>query len=84
MWLNNPERKFLDLLSSNFFAKDKKIDIAYINGFESLEKRPITGEIESGAPDRALIELLEAVKKIPYPTLVLNESAYLLNLNPVL
>ena len=26
-----------------------------------------------------LIELLEAVKKIPYPTLVLKESSYLLN-----
>jgi len=45
-----------------------------------LEKRPITAENKTGAPDRALIELLDAVKKIPYPTLVLNESLYLLNL----
>lgn len=30
-----------------------------------------------------LIELLEAVKKIPYPNLVLKESTYLLNLSKV-
>ncbi len=33
-----------------------------------------------GAPDRALIELIEAVKKIPYPALTLKESLYFLNL----
>lgn len=34
-----------------------------------------------GDPDRAPLELIEAIKKIPYPTLVLKESSYFLNLH---
>lgn len=38
-------------------------------------------KIKTGAPDRAIFELFESVKQIPYSSFVLKESVYFLSYN---
>ena len=49
LWLNvfddNQKRRFLKLATLNSFLKNNSLDITFKNGFEVLEKRPITAEI---------------------------------------